>query len=304
MIRALLAGLLLGLAGVAASAADIDALWDYDRPAESEARFRGRLAEAQQRGDAAEAGELITQIARAQGLQGRIEAGGRTLDLLQAELPALPPEVSVRYLLERGRLLNSAGEPKKAWRWFRNALAQAQRHELDFLAIDAMHMLAISEGGRGSIDWNLKALAAVARSQDPRTGDWLGSLYNNLGWAYYDLKDYPKALDYLRQAQTWHEGHGAGRPLLIARWSVAKALRAIGENDRALTVLVDLLRAWKQLGEEDGYVDEEIAENLLAQGRSQEARGYFARALELLSRDEWLVKNEPARLNRMRQLAQ
>ncbi len=49
-----------------------------------------------------------------------------------------------------------------------------------------------------------------------------------------------------------------------------------------------------------GYVFEEIAELLDASGRPDEARPYFRRAAELLGQDEWLMKNEAARLARLR----
>ncbi|MFN8565329.1 MAG: hypothetical protein U0703_27730 [Anaerolineae bacterium] len=45
---------------------NFDALWDYDHPAETEKTFRALLAQT----DGARRFELLTQIARAQGLQG------------------------------------------------------------------------------------------------------------------------------------------------------------------------------------------------------------------------------------------
>jgi hypothetical protein len=52
---------------------DFDALWNYDRPAESERAFRDLLPLAT--GNPAYEPELLTQIARAQGLQRQFEAG-------------------------------------------------------------------------------------------------------------------------------------------------------------------------------------------------------------------------------------
>jgi hypothetical protein len=49
-------------------------------------------------------------------------------------------------------------------------------------------------------------------------------------------------------------------------------------------------------------VDEELGECLLALGRADEARRYFALAYEKLSADSWLVQNESARLERLRAL--
>lgn len=87
-------------------------LWDYDDPAGSEARLSERLAALA--GEPALRAELLTQIARAQGLQRRFDDGQRTLDEAAAQLAHLPPRVASRYVLERGRLHRSAGQPDAA----------------------------------------------------------------------------------------------------------------------------------------------------------------------------------------------
>jgi hypothetical protein len=52
----------------------------------------------------------------------------------------------------------------------------------------------------------------------------------------------------------------------------------------------------------NGFVFEEIGECLLALQRGEEAKPYFAKAYEVLSQDVWLVKNEPDRITRLKQL--
>jgi len=79
-------------------------------------------------------------------------------------------------------------------------------------------------------------------------------------------------------------------------------LRSLGRVEEALTLQQELLREFEALGEQDGYVYEELAECLAALGRDDEARPYFARAYEALSRDPWLADSEPARLERLRTL--
>src|SRR5262245_41296279 len=93
-------------------AADFEKLWDYDDPAASEQRFRELLPQIP-------AGtpsyfELLTQIARAQGLQGDFDAAHQTLDTVERALSGTDGRVHIRYLLERGRTFNSAGQPEKA----------------------------------------------------------------------------------------------------------------------------------------------------------------------------------------------
>jgi hypothetical protein len=56
-------------------------------------------------------------------------------------------------------------------------------------------------------------------------------------------------------------------------------------------------------GASDGFVFEELGECLLALGRADEARPYFAQAYAELSQDEWLADNEPARLERLKALS-
>ena len=55
-------------------------------------------------------------------------------------------------------------------------------------------------------------------------------------------------------------------------------------------------------GEQDGYVEEELGECLLALGRESQARPHFAAAYGLLRSDIWLARDEPARLARLRDL--
>ena len=54
--------------------------------------------------------------------------------------------------------------------------------------------------------------------------------------------------------------------------------------------------------EPDGFVFEELGECLLALNRPEEARTSFARAYELLSKDEWFAKEEGERLGRMKRI--
>ena len=59
---------------------DFNLLWDYGQPAETEARFRELLPAARACGDRDYYLQLLTQIARAQGLQKRFEQAHATLD--------------------------------------------------------------------------------------------------------------------------------------------------------------------------------------------------------------------------------
>ena len=64
-----------------------------------------------------------------------------------------------------------------------------------------------------------------------------------------------------------------------------------------------LERAWQQAGGADGYVFEEMAENLEALGRREEATAYFGRAKIELAKDTRFAGEQPARWNRIVELA-
>src|SRR3954469_21360507 len=111
---------------------DPASLWDFDDPAGSERRLR----------DAAEVAEgadrlvLLTQVARALGLQGRYDDGHAVLD----HLAVSDPEVAARVSLERGRLLRSGGDAEAARPHFEAAEREAAEAGLDPLRVDAVHM--------------------------------------------------------------------------------------------------------------------------------------------------------------------
>jgi tetratricopeptide (TPR) repeat protein len=282
---------------------DFDALWDYGKPAETEAAFRALLPQAQASGNLSYHVQLLTQIARCQGLQRQFEAAHHTLDQVQALLSEALHQARIRYLLERGRVFNSSGKPEEAQPLFLAAWEQGQVHQEDFHAIDAAHMLAIIAPPEQQLDWNLKALALVEQTSDTRAKKWRGSLYNNIGWAYHEQGNYQRALEMFEQALAARQAQGEQREILIAQWCVARALRSLGQVEEALRRQQALLQAYEQSGEQqDGYVYEELAECLLALQRPEEARPYFALAHAALSQDVWLVAEQPARLERLKQL--
>ena len=68
--------------------------------------------------------------------------------------------------------------------------------------------------------------------------------------------------------------------------------------------ILALKREFESTGETDGYVFEEIGECLLALKRADEARPYFAKAYEVLSKDSWLVEQESDRIKRLKRLGE
>lgn len=285
---------------------DFDVLWDYARPAETEAAFRALLPEAQ-----AQAShnlsyylELLTQIARTQGLQRDFAAAHQTLDAVQAQLADDLCRASVRYLLERGRVFNSSGQPEDARPLFETAWEQARACHEDLYAIDAAHMVAIVAPPDEKLAWNRKGLEVVEQTTDTRALPWGGSLYNNMGWDYHAQGEYALALEAFYKALEWRRIQGDPREILIATWCIARTLRSLGRVEEALRQQQALQEAWIPLGGSAGYTEEELGECLLALDRPDEARPYFAQAYAKLSQDAWLMATEPARLERLKRLGE
>lgn len=284
---------------------DFDALWDYNDPAATEAKFREILPAAESSGDADYHAELLTQIARTQGLQRRFEEAHRTLD--EAE-PLIGPKMArarIRALLERGRVFNSSRQVEQARPLFMQAWELAcEKHE-DGFAVDAAHMIAIVEQGEAALEWNLKALALAEGSDQPRAKRWLGSLYNNIGWTYHDMRQYQKALEIFNKAVEWRqEQEGQEEEVWIAEWCVARALRSLGRIDEALAIQWSLLARYEEIEEQSGFVYEELAECLHRLKKTDEAREYFALAYGILSQDAWLAESEPERIARLKQMGE
>jgi tetratricopeptide (TPR) repeat protein len=278
----------------------LDQAWDFDRPGESEARFRGRIASLPN--DSASRLELLTQVARAQALQRQFNAAHLTLDGVEHALADRPARVSVRYLLERGRVYNSAAVPSRAVPLFRDALDRARAAQEDFLAIDTAHMLGIAAPPGERLKWNLEALAMTERTEDARSKRWLASLYNNIGWTYHDRGDYATALSYFEKALPAWQRRGGAANIRIARWTIARAYRSLGRLDEALAIQSELEREGDAAHAPDGYVYEELGELWLAKGDNAAARPNFARAFVLLSDDKGLQAEAPERLARIKRL--
>jgi tetratricopeptide (TPR) repeat protein len=203
----------------------LDELWDWGDPAGSERRFAAEAASPAHTD--AERAELVTQQARALGLQERFGAGRALLASLGQ---AADPAVWTRVKLEAGRLLNSAGNAAEAVIEFEAAAALARSGGLLFLEIDALHMLAIADRAR-SRERTAEAIDRALAASDDRTRRWLVSLYNNLGCSYSEAGDLDQALAAFLQAQEWAERAGTGQQRTWAREAVEECAAARQARD-------------------------------------------------------------------------
>lgn len=277
---------------------DIDAAWDFEDAAGSEARFR-RALEGED--DSGRRCEILTQIARSQGLQRRFDEGLETLaEVLAMERPE--PRCLIRIALEHGRILNSSGSPEEARPLFLRAWEMAVESGEEALEVDAAHMIAIVAAPLEALEWNERAIATATRSQDPKARKWMGSLLNNTGWTYHEMGNYERALELFTRALAFRAEQGKEPELGIARWCVARCLRSLGRLDEAWSMQTELKKDLGALCGGNGYVEEELGELLVAQGKADEAGPWFAAAYDKLSKDAWFAEREPERLERMRSL--
>ncbi|MHC4223315.1 MAG: hypothetical protein ACYSUN_04940, partial [Planctomycetota bacterium] len=136
--------LLLGAVAMQAQALeDFDRLWNYSKPAETEKKFRELLPKAVEANDASYRLQLLTQIARTLGLQGKFKEAHAILDEVEKELTDELALARVRYLLERGRAHRSSKHPDKARPLFLQAWEIGTKAKEDFHAVDAAHMMAL-----------------------------------------------------------------------------------------------------------------------------------------------------------------
>jgi len=285
----------------------LDDLWDFAKPVDSALRFANAAQDAGLAGDINCELEALTQQARGLGLAGEYDWANSILDTVERRLgSARNCRPAVRVKLERGRALNSAKQPTLAKPLFVEAWEMARAGGEDGLAVDAAHMVAITSVAEPDVAlaWNLSALEFAEHSQQVDARRWLGSLYNNIGWTYFEKGNYQQALDVFERAVAFRQQEGASKPLLVAKWCVARTLRALNRATEALNVQRLILREHDAAGiAPSGFVYEELGECTLALG-SPGHQALFRRAHAILSQDKAFAERESGRVERLRQLGQ
>jgi len=174
---------------------------------------------------------------------------------------------------------------------------------VDFVAGDAAHMAALAASNRDAmLRWTEKGIELAERS--PAASYWLGPLLNNLGWAYHEAGEHERALAAFERALAARERDPARRrEIEIARYAVAKALRALGRPADASALLEQAVEWTRDADRPDGWFHEELAETYAALGRDGDAREQAALALPLLLADDRSIERDAHRLDRLRALA-
>lgn len=284
----------------------LDDLWDFAQPVESALRFANAAQDANRVGDVNCELEALTQQARGLGLAGEFEWANSILDVVDRRLRLTNGcRPAVRAKLERGRALNSAKQSAQAKPLFLEAWELARQGGEDGLAVDAAHMVALASISEPDVAlaWNLSALEFAEHSRQVDARRWLGALYNNIGWTYFEKGNLQQALAVFERAVEFRRQEGASKPLLIAKWCVARTLRALNRTAEALAAQRALLTEYEAVGiETTGFVYEELGECALAMAQPGYAN-FFRRAHVLLSQDRAFAERETSRLERLRRLA-
>lgn len=282
---------------------DFDRMWNFADPAGSEAEFRRILPEAIDLGDVGYHAELLTQIARAEGMQGKYEDAEATLKKVESMLtPALKRE-KVRYLLERGRLYNMSGDNDRAVLTLNDAFNAARECGEDYYAVDAATIIGKIKIDDKTMSWDVKALEISEASRNSEVQSWRGNLYNKIGWSFFGSREYEKALDIFRRNQSWQESRGEADQIRLAKYAVGRTLRMMKNIEEAYRIMYALYQELEAAGTKDGYVCEELGEIMMVNDNTDGAKDFFACAWNELSKNPELQQTQAERLARMKKLA-
>ena len=170
-----------------------------------------------------------------------------------------------------------------------------QTGELD-LEIDALHMLAFVSGPEEARKLNEEALALTEDTDNPWALRWRGTLFNNMAWDLHAAEEFEQALAKFELAVEARKTFHDLKRLRVAQWCRARCLRSLHRYEEALRVLGAL-----ESEENDELFAEEMAENLHALGRTEEAQAWFMTAYRLISQDACQAGTE--RLARLEKLS-
>lgn len=243
--------------------------------------------------------EALAQVARTYSITGEGEKGEPWLNQAAALARESEPLGWSRYRLVLGVFQREAGRRELATQTFIELYEYCLAHELHERAVNAAHMVAIAADLETQVGWGKKGIAAAeAGGHD----EWLGPLWNNLGWTYDDLGRYEESLQALITAREYHYRGESDHAKLVADWSVGHAHRMVGEPEIAREWLRDVhLRATRryegnrnaETAEWVGHAAKELAELNADEGKRDEAYQLMREALARL-KEAGMPKWDPA----------
>lgn len=285
---------------------DIDGFWDLENPENTETRIRQQFPEGELPWTPS-AVEALIQWARLLAFQDDFVKAKSTLvqaqNLIAGFDDVTRTRLEIRHLLEQGRLLVLQMTPMNAQTYFNQAWILSMKSGHVFFAIDAALMLSISQPPKFKKEWLQKGLQLGTATTDPQAKFWLPFLYSMVAWQDFDLHRYPEALESFENALKGPYLPSGQKMVYLVRWGLARTLRGLKENQKALDMQKELLTDLESQNRISGHVYLEIAECLQGLQRQDEAKSYFESAFKTLSSDKWFSDNKADELSRMQHLS-
>lgn len=284
-------------------------------PVDIERNLSALLSEAEQHADKSIYLQILSQIALAQAMQQKFDIAHQTLDEAERLLEPHYQLAKIRLLLERGRVYHQSDRLDQARSFFIQSYDLSKLSpEFDFHTVNASHMVAIVEKhAEGKIEWNKRAINLAKQTKDERCHAWLGPIYNNLAQNYIEAEKYLEALQSFEKCKAHAEERGDQIVIRGALWGMGRALRGLNKLDQALDIQNDLLKEYEKISDQRllpmeliyvgrGLVYEELAEIYFAKESGQQSQKYARLSYEDLSKDAWMKKLYPKRIERMLEL--
>lgn len=295
-------------------------LEDFDQlftgnPVDIERNLSALLPEAEQRADKSIYLQILSQIALAQAMQQKFDIAHQTLDEAERLLEPHYQLAKIRLLLERGRVCHQSDKLDQALSFFIQSYDLSKLSpEFDFHTVNASHMVAIvKKHTEDKIEWNKRAINLAEQTKDERCYAWLGPIYNNLAQNYIEAEKYLEALQSFEKCKAHAEERGDQIVIRGALWGMGRALRGLNKLDQALDIQNDVLKEYEKISEQGllpmeliyvgrGLVYEELAEIYFAKRSGEQSQKYARLAYEDLSKDAWMKKLYPKRIQRLLEL--
>jgi tetratricopeptide (TPR) repeat protein len=179
--------------------------------------------------------ELQTQIARTYGMRRRFEAARQILAGIEAAIPrggaaagSLLPRAGPHLCVARARAAEITPEAReKARSAYTQAFEKAKAARLDYLAVDALHMMnAVDAEPADQLAWDRRRSPHEASTQEGRRS---GKIANNPGYAYHLAGRYDEALAQFRSLAAY-ERAGRAANVRIAHWMIARRCACSGQG--------------------------------------------------------------------------
>lgn len=199
--------------------------------------------------------QLLTQIARARGMQDKLREAQAALD--KAKWESSDKVAVIRMEVETARLRRVQGKDVEATTLLKKVYETAEGAPLDYFKADAAHILYLVEPDKGPKDaktWEDAVLKIARDSVNVKTRRWAAVVLTDQGWKIFNegraieaLPLFEEALEIRKAAFTYSYNRHDGQPLLktkqayrVARWNLARVLREVGRYERAYKLQKEL----------------------------------------------------------------